>query len=445
MNKKNLSLSSTHLLLISFLVAILVGTFLLMLPISSVNREWTPFIDALFTATTSSCVTGLTTVTTAVHWSLFGQIVILLLIQIGGLGVITALTGVTVLIYQKLGLSQRFLLQDTMNVDSMAGMTSFLKRVILGTFVVEGVGALLYATVFVKEFGWLRGTWISLFTSVSAFCNAGIDIIGDNSLVSYATNPIVVFTTSLLVVLGGLGYIVWWDILSYIRNKKKLSLHSKVVLCSTAILLFGGTTLFFVLEYHNPATIGDLSIWDKVQVAFFQSMTTRTAGFFTVPQEKFTNASATLSLLLMFIGGSPAGTAGGVKTVTMVVLAVSAIATIRNQTDTNLFNRKISKDIIRKSIAVIAVSFAIVFLSTLLLSVAIRADFVKIIYETVSATATVGLSCGLTSTLNTFGKWIIIFTMYLGRVGPISLALAFNIKKEDKNIIRNPREDVCVG
>mgnify|MGYP003304631066 CR=1 FL=1 len=344
MAKSKLSLSTTHLLLLSFAITIFVGSVLLSLPISSATGEQTPYIDALFTATTSTCVTGLTTVTTVAHWSLFGQIVILFLIQIGGLGVITALTGITAFVYKKLGLSDRFLLQDTMNISTMSGIVSFLKRVIIGTFTIEGIGALLYMTVFVKDFG-LKGIWISIFTSISAFCNAGIDIIADNSLVNYATNPIVNFTTCFLIVLGGLGYIVWWDVLGLFKNKNKnyksLSLHSKIVLSSTFVLIFVGAVLFFIFEHNNPLTMQNLSLFDKVQASFFQSVTTRTAGFFTLPQEKLTNASSVVSLLLMFVGGSPAGTAGGVKTVTMVVVFVSALATIQNKQDTNLFDRKI--------------------------------------------------------------------------------------------------------
>lgn len=444
MAKGKLSLSTTHLLLLSFIITILTGTCLLSLPFSSASGQPTPFIDALFTATTSTCVTGLTTVTTATHWSLFGQIVILVLIQIGGLGVITALTGITAFIYKKLGLSDRFLLQDTMNINTMSGIVPFLRKVIIGTFLIEGIGVLLYMIVFVPEFGW-KGIWYSIFTSISAFCNAGIDIIGDNSLVNYICNPIVNFTTAFLVIMGGLGYIVWWDIIKKIKEKTRLSLHSKIVLLSTAILLFGGTILFFIFEYNNPLTIQNMGLFDKMQASFFQSMTTRTAGFFTIPQENLTNASSVLSLLFMFIGGSPVGTAGGIKTVTFAVVIASAIATIKNKSDTNLFNRKISKDIIRKSIAVVFVSFGIVFISTLLLTTTNDVDFMKIIYETISATATVGLSKNLTQTLSDFGKLIIIFTMYFGRVGPISLAIAFNIKRENKNIIKNPREDVCVG
>ena len=444
MAKGKLSLSTTHLLLLSFIITILTGTCLLSLPFSSASGQPTPFVDALFTATTSTCVTGLTTVTTATHWSLFGQIVILVLIQIGGLGVITALTGITAFIYKKLGLSDRFLLQDTMNINTMSGIVPFLRKVIIGTFLIEGIGVLLYMIVFVPEFGW-KGIWYSIFTSISAFCNAGIDIIGDNSLVNYICNPIVNFTTAFLVIMGGLGYIVWWDIIKKIKEKTRLSLHSKIVLLSTAILLFGGTILFFIFEYNNPLTIQNMGLFDKMQASFFQSMTTRTAGFFTIPQENLTNASSVLSLLFMFIGGSPVGTAGGIKTVTFAVVIASAMATIKNKSDTNLFNRKISKDIIRKSIAVVFVSFGIVFISTLLLTTTNDVDFMKIIYETISATATVGLSKNLTQTLSDFGKLIIIFTMYFGRVGPISLAIAFNIKRENKNIIKNPREDVCVG
>lgn len=442
--KKRFTLSATHILLLSFFMVIIIGSAILSIPICSINGQPTPYIDSLFTATTSTCVTGLTTVTTATHWNTLGQIVILILIQIGGLGVITSIAGITIFIYKKLGMTNKFLLQDTMNINTAFDIIPFLKKVIVGTFAIEGIGTLLYMTVFVKEFG-LIGIWYSLFTSISAFCNAGIDIIADNSLSSFATNPIINITTAFLVIMGGLGYIVWFDIYNFFKHKKRFSLHSKTAIGTTIALLLGGTILFFIFEYNNPATIKNLSVFDKLQTSFFQSMTTRTAGFYTIPQENFSNTSSIISLLLMFIGGSPVGTAGGIKTTTIMVVIASAIATIKSQNDTNLFNRKISKNIIRKSIAVLFVSFCTAFISTLLLSIVCDRDFIDIIYETVSATATVGLSRNLTSSLNVVGKLIIIFTMYLGRVGPISLALAFNVKKENKNIIKNPAEEICVG
>ena len=445
-------LSTTQIIMLSFLGMILLGSLLLALPISSASGNAVSYLDALFTATTATCVTGLVTLPTVSTWSIFGQGVILLLIQVGGLGVITILSAVMILLHKRMGIGDRLLLQDAFNLNSLSGIVRFVKRVLMGTFLVEGIGALLYMTVFVPEFG-AKGIWISIFTSISAFCNAGIDIIGENSLCDYATNPTINMVTGSLIILSGIGYIVWWDVLQTIRRStgknrkifKNLTLHSKIAISTTLILVIGGGILIFLFEYHNPATIGDLSLFDKMQVSLFQSITTRTAGFATVGQQDLTNPSAMLCLLLMFIGGSPVGTAGGIKTVTVAVLAVSALATIQNKNEVTLFQRNISKQAVNKAVAVATMSFAIMFASTILLSAVTDADALDILYETVSATATVGLTRNLTPTLNGIGKGIIIATMYLGRVGPISLALAMNSSKKHQNIIKNPTEEISVG
>ena len=449
--KHKIRFTTTQLIMLSFLGAIFIGSILLSLPISSVG-ERVPYIDALFTATTSICVTGLVTVPTASTWSTFGHIVILFLIQIGGLGIITIVSAIMVILNKRIGMRDRILLQDTFNLNSLYGIVRFLKKVIIGTFLVEGAGALLYMTIFVPEFG-VKGIWISVFNAVSAFCNAGMDIIGENSLCDYKLNPMINTVTSFLIVLGGLGFIVWWDLLRVVKEipKKKLksfsglTLQSKIGLWTTGILIFGGMLLVLIFDYHNPLTIGNYNFFDKLQVSLFQSITTRTAGFATIPQENLTNASSMISLLLMFIGGSPVGTAGGVKTVTIAVLLCSAYATITNKDDVELFNRTISPQAVKKSVAVVATSFCICFTSTVLLSAVCNADILDIIYETVSATATVGLSRNLTSTLNIWGKLIIIATMYLGRVGPISLVIAFTTKNQKTNIIKNPTEEISVG
>lgn len=452
MRNRKLSLSTTQIIMLSFLVVILAGSLLLALPVSSAGGEAVPYLDALFTATTATCVTGLVTLPTVTTWSVFGQAVILVLIQVGGLGVVTIMSALMILLHRRMGIGDRLLLQDAFNLNSLSGIVRFVKRVLWGTFLVEGIGALLYMIVFVPEFG-PRGVWISIFTSISAFCNAGMDIIAENSLCSYATNPIVNTVTGLLIILGGIGYIVWWDVMGLgkgsagkkHRRFRNLSLHSKIALATTVILILLGGILIFLFEYHNPRTIGNLSVFDKIQVAFFQSVTTRTAGFATVPQQDLTNASSILCLLLMFIGGSPVGTAGGIKTVTIAVLMVSALATIRNKQEVSLFNRNISRQAVNKAVAVTMMSFAIVFASTILLSAVSGADALDILFETVSATATVGLSRDLTPDLNAAGKLIIIGTMYLGRVGPISLALALNSGKKNPNLIKNPTEEISVG
>ena len=443
--KKAFRLTTTQIIMLSFLVVILLGSLLLSLPASSADGVAVPYLDALFTATTATCVTGLVTLPTFSTWSIFGQVVILVLIQVGGLGVITVISAFMLLLHKRVGIGERLLLQDAFNLNTLSGIVRFVKRVLFGTFLVELLGAVFYMTVFVPQFG-LRGVWISAFTAVSAFCNAGIDIIGPNSLCDYATNPVVNLVTSALIILSGIGYIVWWDVLRVGRKGfRSLTLHSKIAISTTLVLIFGGGLLIFLLEYGNPLTIGELSLFDKLQVSFFQSITTRTAGFATVPQENLTNGSSILCLLLMFIGGSPVGTAGGIKTVTVAVLAVSALATIRNQNDVTLFNRTISRQAVNKAVAVAAMSFAILFGSTMLLCAVTDASALDIVYETVSATATVGLTRNLTPYLSSAGKAVIIATMYLGRVGPISLALALNSSKKQRNLIKNPTEDISVG
>ncbi len=452
MKKQRLRVSTTHIILLSFLITILIGAVLLSLPISSADGKPTSFLDALFTATTSTCVTGLVVTPTVSSWSAFGQIIILILIQIGGLGVITIMSGLMILLHKKMGIGDRLLLQDAFNLNSMSGLVRFVKKVVTGTLIIEGIGALLYMAVFIPEFG-AKGIWISVFTSVSAFCNAGIDIIAENSLCNYALNPIINIVTCSLIILGGIGYIVWWDVLRVLklaRTKKvkffrDLTLHSKIAITATLILIFVGATFIFAFEYNNPQTMGDYTLLQKIEVSLFQSVTTRTAGFATVPQENLTNASAIVCLLLMFIGGSPVGTAGGIKTVTFAVIIVAAIASIRNKEDTEVFGRRLTKQAVSKAVAVTCMSFIIMFTSTVLLSAVTDANALDIVYETVSATATVGLTRNLTVSLDSIGKLIIIITMYLGRVGPISLAVAFKRNKDNQNIVRNPIEEISVG
>ena len=452
MKKKRFSLSTAHIIMLSFLAVILIGSLLLSLPISTADGKGVSYIDALFTATTSTCVTGLVTLPTVTAWSTFGQIVILVLIQTGGLGVITIMSGIMLVLHKRMGLGDRLLIQDAFNLNTLSGLVRFVKKVICGTFIVEAAGALLYMTVFVPEFG-IKGVWISVFNSISAFCNAGIDIISENSLCDYAQNPIINTVTMLLIILGGIGFIVWWDIIEAFKKIKKrglkaffeISLHSKIAVSATLILIIGGAAVYFVLEYNNPLTMKGLTFFERLQLSLFQSVTTRTAGFATIPQQNLTETSAFASLLLMFIGGSPVGTAGGIKTVTFFILIASAISSIKNRNEIILFNRNIPKPAVIKAIAVVAMSFATAFVSTLLLGAVTKAPLTDIMYETFSATATVGLTRNLTPSLDLIGKLIITATMYLGRIGPISLAIAFNLRKENQNKIKNPTEDISVG
>lgn len=450
--KKKVTLSTTQIILLSFLVTILIGSLLLSLPISARDGEAVSYLDALFTATTATCVTGLVTLPTVTTWSVFGQVVILALIQIGGLGVITILSGFMLMLNRKMGIGDRLLIQDAFNLNTMSGLARFIKKILFGTLLIEGVGALLSMCVFVPDFG-ARGIWISVFHAVSAFCNAGIDIIGENSLCAYATNPLLNGVTSLLIVLGGIGYIVWWDLLRVLKNRtpqnrrifRYLTLHTKIAIVATLCLILGGGLLVFLFEYHNPRTIGDLSLLDKIQVSLFQSVTTRTAGFASVPQEDLTGAGTVVSLVLMMIGGSPVGTAGGVKTVTVVVLLCSAFATVTNKKQATVFHRTVSEESIRKAVAVVATFGVIMISSIILLAASADMPVIDAVYESVSATATVGLSRNLTASLTPMGKIIVILTMYFGRVGPISLAVALGRKGETQNVVLSPAEEISIG
>ncbi len=453
-NKKELS--TTQVIMLGFLAVILIGALLLMLPVCSREGTFTSFLTCLFTATTSVCVTGLVVVDTYAHWSTVGHIVILLLIQCGGLGVVTLSTYILTLLGQKIGLKQRLLLEDALNLDTMSGLIRFIKKVLIGTLVVEGIGAVLYMLVFVPEMG-PKGIWVSVFNSVSAFCNAGIDIIGPVSLASYVANPIVNITTMLLIVTGGIGFVVWWDVLSVIKRYKKgeihrnhiwtkLRLHSKIVLSATAGLLLAGFFMVLILEWSNPETLGPLGIPVKLQAALFQSVTLRTAGFFTISQKGLYNSTAFLCLLFMFIGGSPVGTAGGIKTTTAAVLFVATWSTIKGMDYSAVFKRKINPPTVRKALSVTLISLSAALLALILILTFCEGDFMDLSFEVFSAIGTVGLTRSVTPTLNTIGQIIIIVCMYLGRTGPISLVIALNhIKGRQTGKIEYPEESITVG
>ncbi len=451
MKKRKFTFSTTHIISLGFLFVILIGSLLLSLPISSATGEPVPYIDALFSATTATCVTGLVTKTTAFTYSTFGHIVILILIQVGGLGVITVMSGFLMAMHKKIGLKDSQLIQDAFNLNSLSGLTAFVKKVIVGTFIVEGIGAILYMFVFVPDFG-VKGIWISIFNSISGFCNAGIDIFASDSMCSYNTHPLSNFVTCSLIVLGGLGFIVWWDVLrvfKYFKKEKfrclkRLTLHSKIALTGTFILIFLGAALIFFFEYNHA--FANYSFYDKIQLAFFQSVTTRTAGFASVPQTDLTTPTCIICIVLMFIGGSPVGTAGGIKTVTLIVLIRSAVSVIRNDNEVNIFHRNISKQSIDKAVAVTVMFVGILVASTTLLCyVQPSVSLLDALYETTSALATVGLSRDLSPKLLPVAKLIIIATMYLGRIGPISLAINFSNKKSRQNTIKNPTEEISVG
>ncbi len=436
----HINMTTTRIIVLGFLAGILLGGVLLWLPVSSKEGLDISFLDALFVATTSLCVTGLTPVVMAEQWSFFGQVVILFLMQFGGLGVITFTTTVLLLLGKRITLKERMLIQDSYNLDSISGVVKLTKRIVKGTLLVEACGAVLYSFVFIPEYGILDGIWKSVFHAVSAFCNAGLDIVSNNSFIVYQTNVIINVATMLLIILGGLGFTVWWDVLDVAKRVKKkeilcrdaflkLNVHSKLVLLMTLVLIFGGGTLILLFEYHNPATIGNLTFGNKVMASLFESVTLRTAGFQTIAQENMTEASTLLAIILMFIGGSPSGTAGGVKTVTMIILILSMMAAVKGTDEVRAFHRRISDNYVRRAVAVIVVFFIALVAITMALTLTEAGNLVDIVFEATSAMATVGLTRGFTGCLTVAGKVIIIIAMYLGRIGPISMALAFNAKK----------------
>ncbi len=452
--KRKIKLSATQIIAAGFLLTILIGAFILALPISSAGGTWTSFTDALFTATTSVCVTGLVTVSTAYHWSVFGQIIILLLIQIGGLGIIAITTSFLLIIRRKIALRDAVLLENAFNLDSLGGIVSFLKKVMLFAVSVELAAFVPYAFVFVKDFGAV-GLWYALFHSVSSFCNAGMDIIGDSSLYAYSGNVIVNLVTMLEIVLGGIGFIVVFDIFDVFDMKRRnmlgksrvvsrFSLHTKVVLITTAVLIFGGGLLFFLFEMNNGETIGNMSLGNQIMASLFQSVTSRTAGFATIPQASLTNASTLLTCILMFIGGSPIGTAGGIKTTTVVVMLFYTAQALRGKRNTSVGKRRIGEDTARKAVSVFTVAMLAVTAACMLMFIFTDGGAMEVLFEVISALGTVGLSRDFTAALGLGGKYVIILCMYLGRIGPISLVLLFS-KSEKEESMHYGQENIVVG
>ena len=443
-----------HIILLGFALVIFLGSLILTLPVCSAEGTFTSYIDALFTSTTSVCVTGLVTVNTAGHWSLFGQIIILLLIQLGGMGVVAFMMMILVLLHRRIGLKSRILIQQSYGLESMNGLVHFVMRVIRGMLIVEFIGFLCYLPVLCHDYG-TSGIWKSLFLSVSAFCNAGMDVLGDESLSPYAGNLWMNFVTMALIILGGLGFIVWWELLdrqkAYLSKKvtrrklNNMSLHAKIVLSFTAFLIILGMVTVLVCEFDNSKTLGTFSFPKKCLAALFQSVTTRTAGFNTIPQSGLSDATSMICMILMFIGGSPGGTAGGVKTVTIVILGAAIKSEIQNQDNVVMYSRTIPFDYVRKALAILGYSFIVWLGLTMVLCRVENVEFMKACYETISAIGTVGLSKDLTGTLHAAGKIVIICLMYAGRIGPVTLATAFLTKGKADSMIHYADESVLLG
>ncbi|WP_099203307.1 TrkH family potassium uptake protein [Miniphocaeibacter massiliensis] len=420
-------------LALGFLSVILIGSILLMLPISSANGTATNYLDCLFVATSNVCVTGLTTVVTATHWSTFGHVIIITLVQIGGLGFMTMATFMALLLGKRITLSSRLVIKEQLNADTMKGLVKLIKYVLFSTFIIEAIGALLLSITFIPELGVKKGIWYSIFHSISSFCNAGFDIIGPSSLSKYSSNSLIILTVSILIILGGLGFNVYMNITAYKFNFKKYSLHAKVVIVGTIIMIVSVALAIFIIEYDNVGTLKNLSMKDKTLASFFQSVTLRTAGYFSIDQAALNDSSAIIGIFTMFVGGGPAGTAGGAKISTIALIVAVVINEIKGNEDIVIFNRRIRFDFIRRAMTIVFVFALWIIVVSLIILVIEPFGAVDIFYEVTSAAATVGISRGITSELTTISKILLILTMYAGRIGMLTLVFAFaNNKKKKK-------------
>jgi trk system potassium uptake protein TrkH len=434
--KKRLSLndiSPAQLFVIGFGSIILLGAFLLTLPIATVDGNGLHFVDALFTATSATCVTGLVVVDTGTTFTLFGQLTILSLIQVGGLGFMTFATLVALILGKKISLRQRLLIQESLNQLTIEGVVKLVRQVILFTIVFEATGALILTLHWLPEMGWSKALYFGIFHSVSNFNNAGFDIVGNfRSLTPYVSDPIVNIVIMILIIAGGIGFMVIAELTEY-RTRRKLSMHSKVVLSTTTFLIFFGAIAIFAIEFNNPKTLAPLDWWGKVLGSFFQSVCARTDGANTLPIGDMYQSSLFLIIILMFIGASPGSTGGGIKTTTFATLLGAVWAMIRGQGDVVFFKQRIEEGKVYKALTIAFASLFLVIAVTMVLCITEKADFLMILFETTSAFGTVGLSMGLTPKLTVLGKILLSIVMFAGRVGPLTVAFALSWDRKKKH------------
>nr|MDD6335825.1 TrkH family potassium uptake protein [bacterium] len=441
-------ISAVQKIVLGFLLVIALGTLLLALPVSGAGGQPLSVFDACFTSTSAVCVTGLSVIDCSARLSFFGQVVLLCLIQIGGLGFMTVAVLFFTMLRRRVSISERLVLQQALNADGLQGLIRLTRHVLLMTFIIELGGACLLAIRFIPVYGPKRGLFYSLFHAVSAFCNAGFDIIGARSLMDFSGDWLICLTIMALIVLGGIGFIVIQDILQSMRQRKRLALHTTVVLITSACLTVLGAVLIGIAEWNNPATLGSLACPERMLGCVFQSVTTRTAGFSTIDQAALTPASQLLSSLLMFIGASPASTGGGLKTTTLVALIVMVRSVIRNQRDVHLMHRRLAEGLGARALAIFSTMIAWTMAVTLLLCLICPAGSItlgRVIYESISALCTVGLSCGVTAMVPPVGKAVLIITMFIGRVGMLTFMLALATPKNQPASIRLPEDRILIG
>lgn len=444
--KMNLKMSHVQIIALGFFLIIMTGTILLMLPVSTKNGQGAGFLEALFTATSASCVTGLVVQDTSTYWSSFGQAIILIMIQIGGLGFMTIATMFFMLLRRRVLLRGREILTESISVNQVGGIMRLAKKILIGTFLIEGVGALLLMIRLVPLYG-KQGVWMSVFHSVSAFCNGGFDLMGQHtgpysSLTGFVDDWLVNMVIMALIVIGGVGFVVWDDMLTHKWKIRRYHLHSKIVLFMTGLLIFGGAILFLLIERN--ATGAGLSFGDQILAALFDSVTARTAGFNTVDTAALSDAGKLLTIALMFIGGSPGSTAGGVKTTTIMVLMLYSFSYMRKNRGTSVFGRSLEEDALRKASAVFFTNLMLALGVTIVISAIQSLPMLDLMFETFSAIGTVGMSTGLTRELNDLSRVLIMFLMYCGRVGSLSFANALAGKRKTAPV-RDAVEKITIG
>lgn len=437
-------LSPSRKLILSFFLAIILGSLLLMMPFSLRKGEHISFLTSLFTITSAVCVTGLSVIDVGKVLSTYGQIVLLVFIQLGGLGVMTFSSLIFLMIGKKISYHERELLREERNAESNGEIIGFIKGLVATVFIIESIGAFFLTLEFMKSFPLEKAIYYGIFHSISAFCNAGFALFSDN-LEGYAHNFGVNMTISYLIIIGGIGFSVINSVIMAVRkNVKRFTLTSKVGILISIILTFGGTLLFMVLEYNNPGTIGKMSFFDKLLASFFQSVTTRTAGFNTVPMGNLTKGSIFMFCILMFIGASPGSTGGGIKTTTLGVMMFYVAGVVKGRENIEIFNRRIDWEILNRALAILVISIMYISIVIMLMMMVEDFKFEDIVFEVVSAFGTVGLSLGITAKLSIFSKILIIITMFIGRLGPLTFALALGENKVRENV-KYPKENILVG
>lgn len=439
-------LSRVQIIAFGFLGVILIGSLLLMLPFSTRSGQTTSYVDALFTATSATCVTGLTPFDAYTHWTLFGQLVILFMIQLGGIGFMTVITMATLFMRHKIGLQNRMLVMESAGTITLSGIGQLVRRIIAGTAIIETTGAAILATQFVPEFGWLRGLYYSFFHAISAFCNAGFDLMGciepGSSMISFNGNAVVMVTLVFLILIGGIGFFVWDDILVCKAKFKNYKIHTKLVLVLTAILIVIPFVMFFIFEYDHA--FKGMDFFDRILNSLFQTVTPRTAGFSGIDMTTLSEPGGMLTIVLMFIGGNPGSTAGGVKTTTIAVILLSTVAYLQEDNNVTVFKKRIEDKMVRRACAIAFIYFMMIFAAALAISWIEPLNLREVLFEVVSAVATVGLSMNVTATLSAASKVIVIVLMYAGRIGALTFIMLLS-KRNKTAILKRPTGKIMIG